>query len=109
MNKKWLFLVGMIATLQLSAALPPFSQSKREIEAILSSQEINHYIPSEDVIQQIIKTSPGYLIITNNRIVPVSIRYVPRQQLGPARFSIRFHKPIYTHPDNDTHQQIDKM
>ncbi len=93
------FVFGLVMCLslgKLSAALPPFTESKREIEAILSNQEIYHYIPSGDIIQQIVKTPAGYLIITNNRIVPVSIRYVSRRNLGPARFAIRFHKPIET-------------
>ncbi len=91
-----LLAIAMFSLGELSAALPPFAESKREIEAILSSQEINHYLPSSDIIHQIIKTPSGYMIITNNRILPVSIRYMPRQNYGPARFAIRFHKVIET-------------
>lgn len=85
------FVVG-----ELSAALPPFAQSKREIEAILTSQELYQYIPSSDVLQQIVKTPTGYLIITTTRIVPVSVRYLSNRNLGPARFSVKFYKPIET-------------
>ena len=81
---------------RLESALPPFAESKREIEAILSHQEITQYIPSGDTIIQIVKTSSGYLIITNYRIVPVSIRHVARQNLGPARLTVQFHNSIET-------------
>lgn len=75
------------------AALPPFYQSKKEIEAILSSQEIPKYIPSGDLIIQISKTDDGYLIITNHRVVAVSIHYLKEKHLGPGRFHIEFHDP----------------
>ena len=93
--KQW-FLVAFfsISLTNLVAALPPFVQSKREIETILSNQEIYQYIPNSDVILQIIKTSSGYLIVTNHRILPVTVQYLTNQNMGPARFSIEFQKPI---------------
>lgn len=96
MKRVVLFALLFFSVGELCAALPPFIQSRREIEAILSNQEIYQYIPNSDVIHQIVKTPTGYMIITNNRILPVSIRYVSRKSLGPARFAIRFHKAIET-------------
>ncbi len=96
MKRLIFFVIVIFCFGSLDAALPPFSESKREIEAILSNSDINQYIPTGDTILQIVKTPPGYLIITNNRIVPVSIRYVARHALGPARFTVWFHKPIET-------------
>ena len=96
MKRLIVFILSVTALVGLEAALPPLAQSKREIEAILSSRDLGNFVPNSDVIVQIVKTPSGYLIITNNRIVPVSIRYVGRDSLGPARFTVWFHKPIET-------------
>ena len=83
-----IFLIGSIS--EANAVLPPFFQGKREIETILSSKELSQYLPSGDLIAQITKTPTGYMIITNKRIVGITVKYSRSDHIGPVRFSLEF-------------------
>ena len=79
---------------QVFAILPPFAQSKKEILSILSSTELAYLIPSGESIEEIRKTPGGYLVITREKIIPITVRYLPAQNIGPARYELIFHEPI---------------
>jgi len=84
----------LTSVIEANCALPPFFQGKREIESILSNQELYQYIPAGDLIQQITKTPIGYMIITNKRIVAVTVKYASSDHIGPLRFSLEFHTVV---------------
>lgn len=88
-------IIAAICILQpLTAALPPFFSSKREIEAILAAKELNDIVSSDDILQEIRKIPSGYLIITNQKIVPVFVHYMPTHKLGPQKFQLEFQKGV---------------
>lgn len=94
MKKLLLVLLFLTIGSKVFAALPPFAQSKKEIESILTSTELAYLIPSGEAIEEIRKTPGGYLIITREKIIPISVKYLPAQNIGPARYELIFHDPI---------------
>lgn len=105
--KKWLCSFIVLFVNYAFAALPPFSESKKEIETILSNPEINYYIPQSDMIMQIVRTTGGYLIITNFRTVLVKVTYLPQNQVGPKQFTIEFQKAIPLVPEEAGEMEAD--
>lgn len=81
---------------QLFAALPPLYQSKKEIEAILADPQFGERLSSGDRIEEITKTTSGYLIVTNHRILQVDVHYKGGKHIGPASFTLEFQTPIDT-------------
>ncbi len=76
--------------LPLFAALPPFAEAKREIKAILESEELAQFIPYGDCLEQIIRTEEGYRIITNKREVEAIIHCEESSTPGPKKFNIEY-------------------
>jgi hypothetical protein len=79
-----------ILAMPLCAALPPFAEAKREVKAILESEELAEFIPYSDCLEQIIKTENGYRIITNKREVEATIHYEENSNMGTKKFSIEY-------------------
>ncbi len=82
--------VGLLSP--LSAVLPPLYQTAHEIEAIVTSPELDRYLTSADVLTSIEKVKEGYQITTNKHRLLVNVIYQPLQQPGPARFVLKFNK-----------------
>ena len=72
------------------AALPPFAEDTRTLDAIMHCEEIHQYIPFGDCLQEIAKTEGGYILTTNKRQVLVLIHYLPSNCLGPRDFTLEF-------------------
>lgn len=85
----------LMLTLTGFAALPPYAQSAREIQKILSDSKTHAALGSAEAIQEIRKTDRGYLIITKNYELQVDIRYGGGPKLaGPVHFELEFH-PVF--------------
>lgn len=76
------------------ALLSPLNQSLEEINAIVQSSDIEKRIPQNQSIQQIHRTSNGYLLRTNELQMQVNIQYLPSTYPGRQQFSLVFHAPI---------------
>ena len=98
--KKYLFLMLMLSG-SVYAALPPFAQSLREIDAIVSDPEFYELLGSAEAVQQILKTDGGYAVMTRNYYLRVDVQYLPNQKIGPAAFKLRFSQPIDLRGCND--------
>ncbi len=87
--------VSLFAT-SLFAALPPLAQSTRELQALLADSHLQDWLGSGELIQDIIRTENGYLVMTRNYAMRVDIQYTPTEQkrVGPAQFQLQFNKPI---------------
>lgn len=90
--KKYILAVFFGCIAPCVAALPPFAQSKKEIEAIFNSAEINQHIPQEETILQFTKIDNSYLVVTNTyRSILIDVHYLPSQKVGPVAFTLEFH------------------
>lgn len=96
--KKLIAICLVCISAHLSAALPPFAQSVRELDAILNGEEIKNYVPVGDMILQITRTPPGYILITNKRIVLIDVIYCPDSGIGPVKFKLIFKGPCDLEP-----------
>ena len=77
-----------LASFSAYSALPPFYQSRNEIQAILSSPALIEQLGSVRPIQKIKKTSNGYQVSTNQCKVHVWVKYISSQKIGPRRFTL---------------------
>lgn len=77
-------------------ALPPFAQSRREMEALLQDFRLYQAVGSGEAIREISRNEEGYFILTTHYAMQVDIEYVPRkdQRAGPAEFILNFYEPI---------------
>ena len=87
--KKIIFLFLFISTMSF-AALPPFYQSSKEIKAILNSPDLHEKLGSGQYILDIIKTRSGWMIITPKYRLPIEVKYIPQERIGPAEFELEF-------------------
>src|SRR3989338_6496012 len=78
----------------LLAALPPLAQSQAEIQALLSDERLYALLGSPEIIQEIIRTSSGYLVVTQHALVCVDVLYQQASHPGPVPFELQFKEPI---------------
>lgn len=78
----------------LTAALPPFYQSTKEIQALLADPEFHELLGSAEAIRGIVRTESGYAVTTRTRTVLVDVRYHALGHPGPVPFSFHFNEPI---------------
>ncbi len=73
-------------------ALPPLAQDIKEIQTILSSNELSDRLHSGESIQSISKIEGGYLIITSASVLEVHVQYLGTENgvAGPQKFSLEF-------------------
>lgn len=96
MMKKF-FLLGLLTlalSASLSAALPPFAQSKREMISILNSNELSKYFNSSDILQSIKHSGENsYTVSAKNKEVVVDVVYktTDEKRIGPLEFDLIFH------------------
>ena len=76
------------------AALPPLSQSGKEIQAIVNSQESYRLLGGADRIEKVSRVEKGYVIATRHKEVKVDVNYVKTDRIGPAEFTLYFHTPV---------------
>ncbi len=91
---KKILLLHLLLAQAAFAALPPFYQSKKEIEAILKSEELSKALDSADLILKIEQNEKGYLITTNKHTLQVDIAPKQNRMPGPMQFTLRFHTAI---------------
>jgi len=86
---------GLIALANsLAAALPPFHQSVKEMQALLSDPEFQDLFGSAEAISEIVRTEDGYEVATRTKRMRVDIRYRSLGRPGPVPFSFSFHEPV---------------
>lgn len=92
---KKMFLLALLTLSQVGfAALPPLFEGVREIQAILADPQLGTLLSSGEVIEQIVKNSTGFSIITNKSYLRVNVEYLPQGRPGPAKFSLSFQTPV---------------
>ncbi len=87
--KKLIFLLAACFSTTY-ALLPPLAQSVREIEAILSDPRLYQSLGSGEKIVGIERTDSGYVVMTHNYSLQVTIVYHALPYPGPARFMFEF-------------------
>lgn len=93
MKKFIVALAACLAAMQsVSAVLPPLYNSRDEIIAVLSSDELGKYFQSGEMIVRIRKTPGGYEITTNQRRVLADVTPEPSSRPGPSQFRVKFRK-----------------
>ena len=80
----------------LFSALPPLAQSSKELQALLSDSQLQDNLGSGELIQEIIRTENGYVVMTRNYLMRVDIHYPIQEQrrVGPVSFELHFNPPI---------------
>lgn len=87
-----LILIACLTTSAAHAALPPYYQSVREIQAILENREIAAKLGSGRAITSIAAHDRGFTVIAGECGLDVEVRYLPPENppvIGPVRFEIR--------------------
>jgi hypothetical protein len=78
----------MIAQLiSLFGLLSPFAQSQRELQAILENCST---IPTGEMIQSVVRTDGGYVVVTSHYTMQVGVEYFPNKHPGPVPFELHF-------------------
>ncbi|MGM0439619.1 MAG: hypothetical protein ACQEP8_00710 [Chlamydiota bacterium] len=84
---------ALIGGQSLFAVLPPLYQGIDEVKAILDSSQIENYIGSHEVLENIINTKGGYLIVTSHSNIFVEVIYKDMGEMaGPSQFDLEFHR-----------------
>lgn len=73
------------------AVLPPFYQSTREIQTILSDPRLSASLGSAEPIMEINRTETGYEVLTLHYRLEIDRVYKPQPMPGPAHFELEFH------------------
>lgn len=87
-------IIFILTCLPLNAVLPPLYQDIKEIQAILDKATKDEIFHSGVVIQEITRSPPGYIIITNEFVLPITINYEKPSMPGPASFTVHFGEPL---------------
>lgn len=98
-----ILLAALAVTQSAFAALPPFAQSKKEIEAILTSDQLSDTLGMAQPIEEIKKTAGGYVVVTSGREIMVDVVYKPARMPGPVPFELKFHEPTTVQPGSTMH------
>ncbi len=89
--KKIIYTISAVLFLSTSfAVLPPLYQGLREIDAIISDDQIRDYFSSGETILEISKNENGYALISNKQKVQVDIEYLHTEVMGPSKFKLHF-------------------
>lgn len=86
-------LLALCLSPTIFAALPPFAQSKREILAILNSNELAQYFNSAEAIKSIKHYESSYTVSSNKKEIVIDIIYPEstERKAGPIEFELLFH------------------
>jgi hypothetical protein len=77
------------------AVLPPLAESTREIQALMKDSHLHQILTSAEVVEQVIRTEGGYLVLTQKRLVPIDIEYHSQEKPGPLAFTFRVREPLF--------------
>jgi hypothetical protein len=90
------FSVILLLTGKTFAVLAPIYQSTKEINSILIDKRLIDKLTPYDVIQNIIKTKNGYLVISNLHFVQIDMvkQMQPKGFAGPLKYALIFHDAI---------------
>lgn len=91
---KRLLLAAFLLQGSLFAALPPYGQSVRELQSLVTDNQLYQILGDSEMIQDIVKTDQGYAILTKNVYIRATIHYSPEVKIGPVAFTFSFEKPI---------------
>ena len=85
---KSLFITLILSTASY-AAMPPFFQSSREINAILANTEVQQKLGTGRNIHSIVHEGNNYSIIARECGLTVTVVYIPTTIPGPAQFKLK--------------------
>lgn len=72
-------------------ALPPFFQTTKELNSLLSDPRLYSTLGGAESIERIERSAHGYVVSTKNYSVEVTVHYTPSgYRAGPARFELEF-------------------
>lgn len=91
--KKIIFSLFLLTAQSAFALLPPLHQSVKEIETILSSEDLTQGLPPSQTIHSIVAYDTGYVVSTQEYQIVVEVRKQPQERPGPAQFELIFHEP----------------
>lgn len=91
--KKICFTAFLLIASQGFCILSPLNQSIREMNAVLDSFELRKLNQSEE-IQEIIRTDSGFVVLTNDSVINISITYDSKTLIGPRQFNLHFEDPV---------------
>lgn len=94
MKKIILTLIACAGLQTATAALPPLTQSIREITAILEDKQLAEHLTYSSPVVQIQKTESGYLISTLKAQIHVDVVEKEVQRIGPIEFDLHFNPPM---------------
>lgn len=95
MKKLLLFFIASLGTTAVTAALPPYYESMREIAMVISDPQVTQIITSARPIQSIVKTGTGYNITAGDCTLSVDILSAPPKSengtpmVGPADLKVQ--------------------
>ena len=90
--KKFIILLLFVFAVKANALLPPLYQSLKEIDAIISNEQLKEELGSAEAVLEIKRVKDGYLVLTRQYMLKVEVIYIPRKIIGPAKFELRFHE-----------------
>ena len=85
-----LIVIVLLNTGASFAALPPFYQSVREIEAIVTAPELGKKLEAGGSISSISKNGTSYMVVAGDCAVNVGIKSMPADPklIGPKKFKV---------------------
>lgn len=110
-NISCLSLVAFLFSLStVSAALPPLYESLREIEAILTDNQLSQKLTGDQMITSINRTDEGFVVITNKCSMHVDVKYHTSNKgsemhVGPQQFELVFHDSVCKPNSNGNENQ----
>lgn len=94
MKIRWVLLPLLFLQCHLFSLLPPLAQSLAELRALLEDKRVYGMLGGSEIIEDIIRTDEGYVIVTRSKILPVDITYLKQEHIGPQQFEFYFHPVI---------------
>lgn len=92
--KKWFFLLCVGLSVPIFSTLPPLAQSSKEIQALVADSRMQTSLGSAEGIQEIVRTTNGYVVITPHYSLRADIEYLPLGRPGPVPFQFHFYEPV---------------
>lgn len=93
MKKLFLFF-ALISSSTIFGALAPLTQSAREMQALLADRDLYEHLKSGEVIQAVIRTEMGYVVMTKQSLLRADIEYLASVQPGPRQFRFHIYPPV---------------
>ena len=88
MFKKSLFTLAIFSSAISFSALSPMAQSAVEIQQILASEDVLHYLGGAESVTVCEKVDDGYLVKSQDAQIKVTVVYELQDRLGPQKFHL---------------------